>query len=299
MEEKNFLFIGVPAFNEEKSIERMLNSVFRQDLWRKTPSDRKQILVCANGCTDRTVRIVKALQASHPEIKLIELKEANKPSAWNAIKRNAPKEAKILFFADADVILGPRTLSRMWRDFQLKKEVQVISSSAIPIKESAKNSIVKAHNEPIIKFAKENPPNQISGALYGIRRDAAERTRIPKYIISEDLFLSCVFEGKVFRDPKARVYFKLPQTVKEIINLRLRGGKAIGQLKALNLMSKKFSEQRVSRSIKSLKELNSNQKLLRVLFLGLSKGAELKSRMNPLKGHKWKQLPSTKIPKKI
>ena len=50
-----FLSIGVPAYNEEESIQRSLKWVLKQTLWKEMPAKRREIIVCANGCTDKTV----------------------------------------------------------------------------------------------------------------------------------------------------------------------------------------------------------------------------------------------------
>jgi len=58
---KPFISVGVNAYNEEGSIERALESIFANSLWKATPPNKRELVVCANGCTDKTVAIVKRM----------------------------------------------------------------------------------------------------------------------------------------------------------------------------------------------------------------------------------------------
>ena len=62
------LAIGILAHDEEGSIARMLQNVVRQTAWRATPAARRQIVVYANGCTDRTAEVVREIARDVPEI---------------------------------------------------------------------------------------------------------------------------------------------------------------------------------------------------------------------------------------
>lgn len=67
--------ILVPAFNEEKNIEKCLKSIKNLDY----PKNKLKIMVVNDGSTDKTVKIVKKFK----EVKLINKKRGGKASALN------------------------------------------------------------------------------------------------------------------------------------------------------------------------------------------------------------------------
>lgn len=89
--------VGIPAKNEEKSIESCIRSVFNQSV------KPNKVIVCTNGCTDSTLEIVETLRNEFSNLIRIESQEG-KGSAWNAI-RQANSE-RLLLFVDADVIIN-------------------------------------------------------------------------------------------------------------------------------------------------------------------------------------------------
>jgi glycosyltransferase involved in cell wall biosynthesis len=56
-----FLSIGILAWNEEESILTTLGSLFRQSVFERlcTRHQQCEIVVVANGCTDRTAAVVR------------------------------------------------------------------------------------------------------------------------------------------------------------------------------------------------------------------------------------------------
>ncbi|MFH1588164.1 MAG: glycosyltransferase [Candidatus Diapherotrites archaeon] len=93
----NFFSLGVCAFNEEESIAKMLNSVFGSTAW-KNHKGRREIIVCANGCTDRTAEIVREIQKEHLEIKLIEIpKKKEKILHGKKLSKHLIQKQKIYF----------------------------------------------------------------------------------------------------------------------------------------------------------------------------------------------------------
>ena len=97
----------IPAYNEEKYIERTLKSLKIQ-----THPNIEIIVVC-NGCTDKTKEI-----SSNYTIKIISLKEKNVSKSRNSGADSATGE--FLVFLDADTILMPDVISNIIK--QLNKE---------------------------------------------------------------------------------------------------------------------------------------------------------------------------------
>lgn len=73
------LTIIIPCRNEEKYIERCLNSLIELDF----PKDELEIIVCDGKSTDRTVEIVETFANKYPYIKLLNNEKQIAPSAMN------------------------------------------------------------------------------------------------------------------------------------------------------------------------------------------------------------------------
>lgn len=94
---KFYLSIIIPAYNEEKKIERDVRELFS---YLKKEKINGEVIVSTDGVTDRTNEIVKELQKKHPTLHLISHK--NKIGKGMAIKKGVEKaHGKYIMFADA------------------------------------------------------------------------------------------------------------------------------------------------------------------------------------------------------
>jgi glycosyltransferase involved in cell wall biosynthesis len=98
--------ICIPAYNEEKLISRAIQYALEV---QSPPVS--EVLVCANGCTDGTVAIVKELQNRYPIVRLLEESKASKIAAWNRLIREALSD--YLVFLDADVRIDPDSVEML------------------------------------------------------------------------------------------------------------------------------------------------------------------------------------------
>jgi len=235
----DFLSIGIAAYNEEESIERALEHIFKQSLWQRVPADRKEIIICANGCTDRTVEIVKALQTKHPEIKLIEIKRKSKVKAWKKIVESVNPKAKIIFFVDADVIVHHKAIERLWNAFRQNPKLYLVGGFAIPaVVRGTKDERMRRINEEYRKRVLREKPGHLSGALYGIKVEHAREVakRMPDNILIEDRFIQLVTPRERYKKVfEAKVYFKPPQEMRDYLRERMRIAKGHRQLQKLGL----------------------------------------------------------------
>jgi glycosyltransferase involved in cell wall biosynthesis len=126
------LSLGVMAWNEERAIVPMLQSLFEQTLFGELTKRNLQaeIICIANGCTDRTPTVAAEEFArqmqQHPFRKNFNCRVANIPergklNAWNKyIHSISSPTAQFLFLMDADILLHkPETL---WRMFEALSE---------------------------------------------------------------------------------------------------------------------------------------------------------------------------------
>lgn len=100
--------IVIPAHNEEKYIEKTLQSLQQQTY------DDYEAIVVANGCTDKTEEILKQ-QAKGKKVRYLSLPQPNVSVARNAGALNA--NGPLLLFLDADTKLAPDSLQTIHDQF--------------------------------------------------------------------------------------------------------------------------------------------------------------------------------------
>lgn len=99
----------IPAFNRESVILRKLRNTLRQDY----PAELMEVLVVADGCTDRTEQLVKRVR--DPRVRLISLPRGGRLASLRQTVLRARGE--ILVFTDANVSLRRSAIRRMVRNF--------------------------------------------------------------------------------------------------------------------------------------------------------------------------------------
>ncbi|MEM4662663.1 MAG: glycosyltransferase family 2 protein [Candidatus Diapherotrites archaeon] len=238
-----FLSIGICAHNEEESIRKTLEHIFKQTLWNQVPNDKREIIICANGCTDNTAKVVREIAEQHPEVRLIEIEQKSKALAWKHIVNSSNQKAPVLFFVDADVIVHHKALERIWNAFSKRPKLLLVGGFAIPFGiNEAKEPIMKEINAAYRKRVLQNKPGHLSGALYGINRNHAIEIskKMPNDILVEDAYIQLVTPKerylKVF---DAKVYFKPPLTMKDYVRQQRRFEAGHRQLVKLGLAKKK------------------------------------------------------------
>src|SRR3954454_9389327 len=96
--------ICVPAYNEAVSIGNLFASLASR------PEFIDEVLICANGCTDRTVAIAKDYARIHSDCRVLET-PLGKNLAWNTLVQAASHDA--LVFLDADIVPDWASVSRL------------------------------------------------------------------------------------------------------------------------------------------------------------------------------------------
>ena len=102
--------VVVAAYNEEKIIEKTLNSLLQSEY-----TFPYEIIVVDDGSTDRTAEVVRAISALHSRVHLISQKNAGKSEALNAGIQNT--HAEIVVTLDADTLCTPQTIPKLVRHF--------------------------------------------------------------------------------------------------------------------------------------------------------------------------------------
>lgn len=101
------LVIVVPAYNEEKRIEKTLLTYFQY--FKTCPNVHVQFLVVCNNCSDNTAEICKRLKKTHAELDFIDLKPGGKGFAVKQgfLKALQYKNINYIGFVDADLSTQP------------------------------------------------------------------------------------------------------------------------------------------------------------------------------------------------
>jgi glycosyltransferase involved in cell wall biosynthesis len=101
--------VVVPAYNEAEALKSCLPALGSQDF--RGPAE---LIVVANGCTDATVAVASELARELPPNwtwRVLELSRAEKAAALNAA--DAGHDADVTIYLDADIVLGPETVSQL------------------------------------------------------------------------------------------------------------------------------------------------------------------------------------------
>ena len=215
--------VCIAAYDEERGIRGALESVAAQDRDGET-----EILVCANGCTDRTEDVVRAFAVRHP-VRLLSTAEQGKPLAWNLLVREASHD--LIAFVDADVRLAPDALGVLVRRLGASPELVAVGALALPVLERC---------DRLTRWLCPARTDQgcLVGRLYVVRRAAllakmAHRgyDSMPLDLIHEDVWLTMIAgRGGWAVEPAAIVRFGPPHW-SERLSMERRAIRAERQLK--------------------------------------------------------------------
>ncbi|HLP75666.1 MAG TPA: glycosyltransferase, partial [Candidatus Paceibacterota bacterium] len=193
------LSIGIIAWNEERAIQTLLQSLFRQSLFveLRKRNLRCEILCLANGCTDRTAMIAGAIfqeqATSHPQAeafraRVINLKERGKINAWNQFVHSlSARESKFLFLMDADIVIqNGETLASMWQMLENMRDASIaVDVPRKNIEFKSRKSIGERASLAMSKLTR-NASAQLCAQLYCIRAETARNIYLPKDLTACD-----------------------------------------------------------------------------------------------------------------
>ncbi len=114
--------IVVPCWNEEKTLEATVNSIFKLNY----PKDKLTIFLVDDGSTDNTWEVINKF-AGYPNIKTFRKENGGKHTALNLGIENAETD----FFGglDADSIVHPESLVRIMSCFEKDANVMAVAPS--------------------------------------------------------------------------------------------------------------------------------------------------------------------------
>ena len=218
----DLLTIIVPAYNEQKSIGRCIESLLNQDY-----NGAKEIIVVNDGSLDRTAEIA----AQYP-ITLLDLKKnVGKASALNEGIKIA--KGDIILFTDGDSNMCVDAVSSMMRCFSAHPDADIVTGQVLinkPEKFSFINccQMIEYHIEQEIVRYLQSLTDEIvvcPGPITAVKRHVCDQVSYTNDTILEDAdFSASVRENKfmVKLDPHAKIYTNAPETIKQWYKQRTR-----------------------------------------------------------------------------
>lgn len=192
--------IAVLAHNEETGIERTLQDLLLQDLWKSEPYST-ELMVVVNGTTDRTVAVSeKVLKEAEINARVFDLIRPGKANAWNQFIHDlSPVDTDIFILVDADIVLSQTEALRVMVE-TLIAHPEAVAVVDVPIKDLAKNEKKGAAARlslSVSDLAAAGPP-KLCGQLYAARAEALRKIFLPEPMLVEDGFIKAMLVTDAF-----------------------------------------------------------------------------------------------------
>lgn len=172
--------VALCTYNGEKYLQEQLDSILNQNL----PVD--EIVVCDDGSTDRTVKILEEYELKYPEIFRIYKNEKNLRSVKNFEKAISLCKHEIIFLSDQDDLWVSTKTEIMLQYFREHPEIAVLCSNGFGIDDYGKElNVITIWDVP--QFLRESKiqvdyfkmisyvGNIATGATMAVRRNFTEK----------------------------------------------------------------------------------------------------------------------------
>jgi cellulose synthase/poly-beta-1,6-N-acetylglucosamine synthase-like glycosyltransferase len=204
-----------PAYNEEKSIGKCLQSILNQDY-----KGEMEIIAVNDGSSDRTAEII-----SRYPVKLLDLKvNGGKANALNKAIEIA--KGDILIFTDSDSYMAPNAVSSLVKCLNENQDAQMVAGNVYIHDNRKKKRIMKYFQ--MIEYQMEQEITRhlqslsgsilvCPGPLTAVRRKVCDVVRFSNETIVEDAdFTIKALKNsmKIIQEPEAIVYTNAPETVR-------------------------------------------------------------------------------------
>lgn len=216
--------IIVAACNEEGYIGDCLGSLLKQN----DTGGAVEIIVSANGCTDRTVEIV---QNTEEQITArgwhLVLLDSAEPGKLNALRRaEAAAVGDILIYLDADVTCDPDLLGQLYR--ALSGQEAIYATGRLQVSR-AKSWITRQYADlwlrlPFIKGG------AVGAGLFAVNRAGRMRWGAFPDIISDDTFVRLQFAPSERREVSAAYYWPMVEGFRNLVRVRRRQNAGVSEV---------------------------------------------------------------------
>lgn len=222
---QNFILaVVIPAHNEERWIGACLDAI----IGSKGP-DHAQVIVVANGCTDRTGDVARGYAADFAargwHLDVVELAEGSKIAALNA--GDAIARAPVRAYLDADVVVDGDVLGQLAQFLQQDGAAYASGTLEIPDPDSAL-SRAYARIYRRVPFIRQGVPGC---GLFAV--NAAGRARWGDWpaIISDDTFARLQFAGAERHAVPGRYRWPLVEGWPALVRVRRRQNIGVDEIR--------------------------------------------------------------------
>ena len=220
--------VAIMAHNEEKVIRGAIESVLRQ----KIPAGfTVKIVICVNGCSDRTEDVVKEIAEEIPDrIDLLSIREKGKTKAINETIKYLDNtllphyEIPYVIFLDADCnFLGNDNLINFVEQFDWNIDLCAVGADCLPdVAFNYRKDMIAHLYRAIHGFSRAIRINTISGMCYGIRLSILRIIHFPDFQFAEDMFIAARVNGRFLKKDNVRIVYKTPKYFTDEIKRRTR-----------------------------------------------------------------------------
>jgi poly-beta-1,6-N-acetyl-D-glucosamine synthase len=232
----------IAAHNEENIIDEKIQNIFNMNY----PSQKLEVLIGLDGCTDRTAEILKNYKNS--QIKVFDFEERRGKSAVvNELVARSSNE--ILVFSDANTIYYEDTIQKLVRHFNNASIGGVCGRlDLVPFNKSVSSMGESTYwrYENMLKLMEGNIHTTIgaTGAVYAIRRSLFKDLPVDKIVMDDFLIpLAVVAQGvRVIYDHEAGGYEKTTASMQHEFSRKVRIGIAnfVGLSEIRHLLSPRW-----------------------------------------------------------
>jgi len=194
------------AWNEEDSICTTLDSLFRQSIFQKLASRNQvcEIVVVANGCTDRTVQVARDYLDRVAEThvwtdgfvaRVVDVPEPGKCNAWNRfVHEFSSLQARFICLMDADIVFHHRdTIFNLMATLERRPHVSATSGRQCKDILFKPRKTLRDRISLATSSMSSNAPGMICGQLYCLRASVARNIYLPRGLAAvEDGFIKAV-----------------------------------------------------------------------------------------------------------
>ncbi len=213
----------VPANNEEAYIAACLEAILAQETARAV-----EVVVAANGCTDRTLDIVLSYRMRFSErgwvLKLLDIEKPGKPNALNSADAAASGAERI--YLDADVIMSPTLVEEIAAALELNRPVYASGRMRIA---AAKSWATRAYGRiwARLPFVTQGVPG---AGLFAVNAAARARWESFPEIISDDTYVRLKFAPEERVLVEAFYEWPLVEGIAALVRVRRRQNRGVEEV---------------------------------------------------------------------
>ncbi len=227
--------VGIPAYNEESNIKRLIVAILQQSI---PNAHLSEIIIVSDGSYDRTSSVVQSL--GDGRIKLITNEQRQgKALTLNRIIKEASGE--VLVVLDGDILPeGKNFLKDISLPIYKNRKVGIVGAETISTNSMTffEKVIADSHKFKNQIYKKIDHGNNIflcHGRALAFSRDLYTKMQLLNdYPTDAQSYLFCLQKGYEFRfEPRARVKFRSPMTLSDHIKQHQRFVRGKNKLKKL------------------------------------------------------------------